>query len=369
MKKTPGYISKKLLPLSWLYGFVVFLRNKFFDWGVLKEKQYGVHVISVGNLTVGGTGKTPHIEYLINLLQNDYKLAVLSRGYKRKTKGFVLATLSSTCKDIGDEPLQIKHKFPDIIVAVDEQRRRGIDKLLDMKDKPDIILLDDAFQHRYVKPSFSILLTDFNRPMYEDRLLPAGCLREPLGNMERANVVIVTKTPKDIKPIDVRIIMHELNIHPYQTLLFTTIEYGHLVSLFNKKDLFNKKELPLVNIMHKKVLLVTGVASPDTILNELGRYTDSIELLAYPDHHNFTPDDINDIEKAYMKIGDEETIVIVTEKDAVRLLSRNDLSENLKNAMYYLPIEVAFITKEEESFFNKKINRHVRKNPRNIELH
>ncbi|GAB6012700.1 tetraacyldisaccharide 4'-kinase [Viscerimonas tarda] len=362
-------INKFLLPLSWLYGLVVLIRNKFFDWGFLTEKRYDVHIISVGNLTVGGTGKTPHIESLIQLLQNDFKLATLSRGYKRKTKGFVLATPNSTYEDIGDEPLQMKHKFPDITVAVDENRRRGIENLLAMKDKPDIILLDDAFQHRYVKPSFSILLSDFNRPIYQDKLLPAGRLREPLRNMERANMIIVTKAPTDMKPIDMRIIIHEFNTYPYQILLFTTIEYGDLISLFNKEDLFSKKELPLVNLIHKKVLLITGVASPKAILDELGKYTDSIKLLAYPDHHSFTADDIQDIEKAYHEIGDDKAITIVTEKDAVRLIGRKDLSESLKNSMYYLPIKMAFISKEEETVFNKKINRHVRKDPRNIELH
>lgn len=369
MKNTSEYINKWLLPLSWLYGLIIFLRNKFFDWGILKEKQYDVHIISVGNLTIGGTGKTPHIEYLVNLLLRNYKIAVLSRGYKRKTKGFVLAGPNSTYKDIGDEPLQIKHKFPDITVAVDEDRRRGITKLLAMKERPDIILLDDAFQHRYVKPSLSILLSDYNRPMYRDALLPAGRLREPYYNMERANIVIVTKCPKDLKPIDIRIITHELNVFPYQTLLFTTIKYGDLISLFNKEDLFSKKELPLVNITNKKILLITGVASPKAILDELGEYTDSIKLLEYPDHHNFTGEDIKNIEQAYKDIGDEKAITIVTEKDAVRLIGRNDMSESLRNSMYYLPIKITFLSKEEETIFNKKINRHVRKDPRYIELH
>jgi tetraacyldisaccharide 4'-kinase len=369
MKKASVYINKKMLPLSWLYGFAVFLRNKLFDWGILTEKQFDAHVISVGNLTVGGTGKTPHIEYLIDLLRPSFRLATLSRGYKRKTKGFVMATSSSTYEDIGDEPLQIKHKYPDVIVAVDEDRRRGISCLLNMKDKPDVILLDDAYQHRYVKPSFSILLSSFSRPVYEDCLLPAGRLREPVSNMERANIIIVTKTPERLKPIDIRIIAHEFNLYPYQTLLFTSIKYDNLVALFSKEDLFNKKELPLVNLMHKKVLLITGIASPDAILEELGKYTDSIKLIEYPDHHSFTQEDIRAIESAYRDIGDESAVTVVTEKDAVRLIGRKDLSDMLKNSMYYLPIKVAFVSKDEEALFIKKINRHVRKNPRDLEFH
>ncbi|MDR1810300.1 MAG: tetraacyldisaccharide 4'-kinase [Prevotella sp.] len=370
MKKRGVYVNKKLLPLSWLYGFVVFMRNKFFDWGLLKEKFYdNVHVISVGNLTVGGTGKTPHIEYLIDLLRPHFRVATLSRGYKRATKGFVLATPNSTFEDIGDEPLQIKHKFPDVIVAVDEDRQHGIDTLLEMKDKPGIILLDDAFQHRYVKPSFSILLSSYERPIYKDSLLPAGRLREPLSSMERANIVVVTKTPKYLKPIDIRIIAHEFNIYPYQSLLFTTIDYGNLISVFSKQDLFSKKELPLMNLMHRKVLLITGVASPAAIQEELGKYTDSIVLRVYPDHHSFTPEDIQAIETAYREMEDETAVVVVTEKDAVRLIGRKGISDTLKNSMYYLPIKVAFNTMEDKALFDKKINRHVRKNPRDLELH
>jgi tetraacyldisaccharide 4'-kinase len=370
MRKKRAHINKKLLPLSWLYGFVVFLRNHFFDWGILKEKRYdNVHVISVGNLTVGGTGKTPHIEYLIEMLHNRYRIATLSRGYKRKTKGFVLATVDSTCEDVGDEPLQMKHKFPSIVVAVDESRRHGIDTLLEMKDRPDIILLDDAFQHRYVKPSFSVLLSSFERPIYEDCLLPAGRLREPLHNMSRANIVIVTKTPKKLKPIDIRIIAHDFDIFPYQNLLFTTIDYGNLISVFSKQDLFNKKEMPLANLMNRKVLLITGIASPGAILEELQKYTDLIELRAFPDHHNFTPEDIRSIEEAYRELSDETAITVVTEKDAVRLIGRKDFSEVLKNSMYYLPIKVAFASKEDEALFAKKINSHVRKDPGDLELH
>jgi len=369
MKKLPPYINKWLIPLSWLYGFVVFIRKKLFDLKILKREEYDIPVICVGNLTVGGTGKTPHIEYLIRLLKDRYTIAVLSRGYKRETKGFVLATNNTTYKEIGDESFQIKNKFPDIIVAVDEDRRRGIKKLQDMRNKPDVILLDDAYQHLYVKPSYSILLSDYNRPIYEDALLPAGRLREKFHNMDRANIIIVTKCPDELKPIDIRIIAHDMNAFPYQTVLFTTIEYENLISMFNQTDLFSTEEEPLDMIRNKKVLLITGIAAPKTIQDEIARYTSDIETLNFPDHHDFTPDDIKRMEDAYCELNDNSAVTIVTEKDAVRLMNRTDLSDKLRRSLYYLPIKIKFLNTEERNIFNEKILRHVRKISRNSKLH
>ncbi|MFR9165836.1 MAG: tetraacyldisaccharide 4'-kinase [Dysgonomonas sp.] len=368
MEQNSPHINKCLIPLSWLYGLVVYVRKKLFDWGVLKHEKFDIPVISIGNITVGGTGKTPHVEYLVRLLKNSFNVAVLSRGYKRKTKGFVLATNSATYKDLGDEPYQIKEKFFDITVAVDEDRRRGIEKLLSMKDSPDVILLDDAYQHLYVKPSLSILLTDYNRPMHKDRLLPAGRLRENADNIDRANIVIVTKCPSELKPIDMRIIRHDLNIYPYQTLIFTTVKYGNLVSMFGQTDLFSKEEQPLEMIRDRNVLLLTGIASPEPILEELKNYTDSVRSVNYPDHHDFTSDDIRNIEEKYKELNDPHAITIVTEKDAVRLMHREDLSDKLKRSLYYLPIEISFLNKEDKIIFNKKVYSHVRKNSRNSEF-
>jgi len=368
MSKEKPYINKWMLPLSWLYGFVVFIRKKLFDWKILKQVQYDIPVICVGNISVGGTGKTPHIEYLVRLLKDKYKVAVLSRGYKRKTKGFVLATQNTDYQKIGDEPFQIKNKFPDVIVAVDEDRRHGIETLLAMKEKPEVILLDDAYQHRYVKPSFSILLTNYNRPIYSDTLLPAGRLREPAHNSDRANIIIVTKCPEGLKPIDMRIMTHDLNIYPYQVLLFTTTQYGDLVSMFDRQDLFSSNEKPLESIRNKKVLIVAGIASPEQMVNEIKKYTDSIKLLAFPDHHNFSAKDIKEIEDAYYELGDK-AITILTEKDAARLTDGNNLSEKLKASMYYLPVKITFVTEEEAAIFNKKIIRHVYKSTRDGEIY
>ncbi len=192
-------IHKWLYPVSWLYGAVVIIRNKLFDWGLFRSKSFDVPVICVGNLSVGGTGKTPHTEYLIKLLHDKYQVAVLSRGYKRRTQGYVLATPQSTARTIGDEPYQMYTKFPSVTLAVDENRCHGIEKLLALK-KPavDVVLLDDAFQHRYVKPGLSILLTDYHRLFCDDALLPAGRLREPVSGKNRAQIIIVTKCPQDI---------------------------------------------------------------------------------------------------------------------------------------------------------------------------
>ena len=221
------YINKKLRPLSWLYGLGVGFRNMLFEAGILKSQTYATPVISVGNITVGGTGKTPHVEYLIRLLKDKTNLAVLSRGYKRKSRGFLLADNDSTMYDIGDEPFQIKQKFPDITVAVDKKRTRGISRLINGEAGKDIdvILLDDAFQHRYVRAGISILLVDYHRLIIYDELLPSGRLREPVGSKDRADIVIVTKCPPDIKPMDYRVITKAMALYPYQQLYFSTHEY------------------------------------------------------------------------------------------------------------------------------------------------
>lgn len=190
LNKPTVKIRKWLLPISWVYASVVYLRNKLFDWKILEQKKFNIPIICVGNITVGGTGKTPHTEYIVGLLQrNGYRVAVLSRGYGRSTNGYILSDENSTSRTIGDEPFQIKRKFPEINVAVDGDRRRGIKKLLKLENPPQVIVLDDAFQHRYVKPSLTILLTDYNRPMNTDAMLPAGSLREPFTNASRAGII------------------------------------------------------------------------------------------------------------------------------------------------------------------------------------
>lgn len=359
MTQQSQHINKWLLPLSWLYGIVVFIRNRCFKLGILKQEKYDIPIICVGNITVGGTGKTPHTEYLVSLLKEQFRVAVLSRGYKRKTKGFVLAAETSTSKEIGDEPLQIKLKYPHIIVAVDTNRRRGIEKLLALpkENRPQVILLDDAYQHRHVIPSFSILLTNYNRPMYDDRLLPAGRLREPAYYAEQANIIITTKCPQTIKPIKQRIIHHELKPYAYQSLFFTTFKYGKLTSVFSQEE-----RIEISQIKKQNALLILGIANPDDVIKEIRTYTKEITSLAYPDHYNFKKGDVRDIESKFKELNNP--IVITTEKDAARLRELN-LSEELKNNLYYLPIEVSFVGDDAQEKFDTQILEHVRENTKN----
>lgn len=351
-------INKWLLPLSWLYGLGVRMRNTLFDIGILKSRAFNVPVISVGNITVGGTGKTPHVEYLIRVLTKQFNVAVLSRGYKRKSKGFVLATADSTTLDIGDEPYQMKQKFPDVTVAVDKNRYHGID-LLEQGDKElDVILLDDAFQHRYVKPDINILLVDYHRLVIYDQLLPAGRLREPLKGKDRADVVIVTKCPKDIKPMRYRVVTKAMELYPYQQLFFSTIEYGELQPIFSHEGLKDTKELKTQN-----VLLLSGIASPEQLTHDLSPHCGHIKTLAFGDHHRFRKKDVQLINKTFAAMEFPKCIV-TTEKDATRLQGVEGFSDDVRSSIYALPITIRFMQEQEENFNNYIIG-YVRKNSRN----
>ena len=357
------YINKKLKPLSWLYGLGVGFRNMLFEAGILRSRSYKVPVISVGNITVGGTGKTPHVEYLIRLLKNQMNVAVLSRGYKRKSHGFVLAGKDTTMREIGDEPFQMKQKFPDITVAVDKKRTRGIDKLTsgDYVKDIDVILLDDAFQHRYVKPGINILLVDYHRLVIYDDLLPAGRLREPIKSKDRADIVIVTKCPTDLKPMEFRVITKAMGLYPYQQLFFSTHEYDALVPLGPQGDLRHAEDLS--SLTGKHVLLLTGIASPEQMLLDLQAYTDQIQPLAFGDHHNFRRKDVERINAAFAALPSPR-IIITTEKDACRLSVAEGLSDEVRQSLYVLPIHVKLLQDQEETF-NQKIIDYVRKNSRN----
>ena len=352
-------INEWLLPLSWLYGIGVRLRNQMFEMGILKEQTYDIPIISIGNMTVGGTGKTPHVEYLVRLLGDMMKVGVLSRGYKRKSKGYVLAGEKSTMQEIGDEPFQMKSKFPNIFVAVDENRRRGIENLTsDAETKDvDVIILDDAYQHRYVKPGINILLVDYHRFIMNDKLLPAGRLREPLSGKNRADMVIVTKCPKDLKPMEFRVLTKNLDLYPFQSLFFTTIKYGSL------QPIFGGQTRALRTIKNTNVLLVTGIASPKQMYEDLKHHCQHIHSLKFADHHLFTRKDIEKLNAQFEAIKSPK-IVITTEKDATRLVAVDGLSDQVKNALYSLPIQISFLQNDEEAF-NHKIISYVRKNSRN----
>ena len=358
MPRTNKY-RKLLAPLGIFYRMAVALRNNLYDWGVLKSNRYDVPVISIGNITVGGTGKTPHTEYLIRLLRKDYKIAVISRGYKRKTKKLVLATPQSTAGEVGDEPLQIKRKFPDVIVVADGNRRRAIEFLtreMPTEERPNIILLDDAFQHRRVTPTLSILLIDSNRLIYEDRLLPAGNLREPIHSKARANIVIVTKCSEKLKPIDYRLITKNLDLYPYQTLFFTAHKYGDLKPVFGDAGL---SDIPLPNIKnYDDILLVTGIATPEFLQKRMNKLSKRVTSISFPDHHIFKDRELKQIEEAFDRMEGEKRLIVVTEKDAMRLTDHKGISENLKSHLYYIPIEIDF-TQNRVALFEKKIRDHI----------
>lgn len=356
-------IHKWLYPASWLYGAVVALRNKLFDWGALRSKSFDVPVICIGNIAVGGTGKTPHTEYLIKLLHREHHVAVLSRGYKRRTKGYVLSTPESKARTIGDEPYQIKSKFPDVRVAVDENRCHGIEQLLKLQEPPvDVVLLDDAFQHRYVKAGLNILLTDYHRLLCEDTLLPAGRLRESQSAKNRAQIVIVTKCPPTIKPIDFNIITKRMHLFPYQKLYFSWFRYRNLQAVFPKQAEKEKRELS--TLASTEILLVTGIASPVAMIEALEKQVAGIDSLSFGDHHNFKARDMELIKKRFGKLKEGHRLVVTTEKDATRLIHHPELDESLKAYIYALPIEIEILQNQQDNF-NQHIIGYVRKDTRN----
>ena len=353
-------INKWLLPFSWLYGLGVAIRNELFEMGLLKSRAFNIPVISVGNITVGGSGKTPHVEYLIRLLQDSFKVAVLSRGYKRKSKGYQLASETSKMSDLGDEPYQMKQKFSNIYVAVDRDRCNGIERLTtdEATNDVEVILLDDAYQHRYVKPGINILLVDYHRLIIYDKLLPAGRLREPISGKTRANMVIITKCPRDLKPMEFRVLTKALNLYTFQDLFFTTITYENLQPLFAKRS----KTLNSIN-KNDNILLLTGIASPKQMLVDLAPYSKNITSMNFPDHHFFTPKDVEAINKRFSELP-EPKLLITTEKDATRLKSIKGLSKEVRKALYVLPIRIRFLLGKEK-MFNDKILSYVQKNSRN----
>ena len=356
-------INEWLLPFSWLYGLGVGIRNTLFDLGILKSRSFDVPVISVGNITVGGSGKTPHVEYLIRLLHNKYRVAVLSRGYKRKTKGYILADENSTMSDIGDEPYQMHTKFKNVSIAVDRNRCNGIERITN--DEPtkdtDVILLDDAYQHRYVKPGINILLVDYHRLIIYDKLLPAGRLRESKEGKTRADIVIVTKCPKDLKPMSFRVLSRAMDLFPYQQLYFTCLKYGDLHSLFNNST------RPLTDIKpNEHTLLITGIASPEQMVEDLSPYCKNITSLNFSDHHQFNADDVEKINSTFAMMQTPR-LIITTEKDATRLENIEGLSEEVRNSIYTLPVEVQVMLDQQEKF-DEVILSYVQKNSKNSTL-
>lgn len=354
------HIHRALLPLSWLYGLGVGLRGALYDAGLIRSHAFPLPVICVGNITVGGTGKTPHTEYLLRLLMPEWRVAVLSRGYKRRSRGYQLASASTPMPRIGDEPWQMKHKFPEAYVAVDRDRCHGIRRLLadpETRDL-DVVLLDDAFQHRRVRPSLNIVLVDYHRLVTDDCLLPAGRLREGTAALRRAHIVVVTKCPRSTTPMGFRVVQKALSLLPCQQLFFSTLRYGLLTPLFGG----TARSIDLID-QHEHVLLLTGIASPEQMMLDLAPYTRRVTPLSFPDHHAFTAADVRRIEEAFQALP-EPRLVITTEKDASRLIQIHDFSPALRQSIYTLPVEVE-IMRDEANTFNETILSHVRTHQRN----
>lgn len=360
MKKTLRYIL--LFPFSFLYGTVVTLRNWLYDLELLKQHTKQVPLLVVGNLTVGGTGKTPHIEFLIEQLQTELRLAVLSRGYGRKTSGFRLVSPDATSVETGDEPLQLARKYPQLPVAVCENRSIGIDRLIQLYPETDLILLDDAFQHRRIKPGMSVLLTDFNRLHTRDSMLPGGTLREPVWGSRRASVMIVTKCPPDSSPIDLRIIELELKPRPGQEVLFSCFTYDRLKPLFPDQQ---EKNTTINSLSEHSVLLLTGIASPQPIVNLLTGKSKELSVLNFPDHHEFTRRDLHLAETRFKEMNGADKLIVVTEKDAVRISSNPHLSDSIKKHIFVLPVRVSMLNDQTEVFTQKIID-YVRENKRDL---
>lgn len=340
------FLRSALFPLSWLYGLGVRGRNLLFSWGIHKEEEFPLPVICIGNLTVGGTGKTPHTEYLIRLL-NQLDTAVLSRGYGRKTKGFILASPATTAREIGDEPYQIHQKFPEVTVAVQEKRAEGIRRLM-QEHHPQVILLDDAYQHRYVKAGLNILLTDYNRLMTRDHLLPAGRLREPLCGKDRAHILIITKCPA-LSAEEQEALREEMKLSAHQHLFFSQITYGESQAVFQGKTL-GWDQLAA----DTPVLLLAGIANPAPLLAQVQKHTKNVKLLEFRDHHSFTPRELKDIQETLAGMG-PDALLLTTEKDAARLKGMS-LSPALQSRMYEVPIQVQITSDQQEDFDNLIIN-------------
>lgn len=361
IEKKRGFL-KAMLDIVNPYAWIIAARNRAFDKGVLESRTYDIPTICIGNISVGGTGKTPHTEYLVKLLKDKYRTAILSRGYGRKSKGYVKAHEGIDMHTIGDEPFQIKNKFDNISVAVCEKRVTGMENLLHEEPELQVILLDDAYQHRYVKAGMNILLIDSNRPIWQDCILPFGRLRESISGIRRADIVIITKCNnisdkqqawcekyiKGIKEVPV---------------FYSTMKYGETYPIFPK--IAKKKRAGITEGMH--VLLVTGIAKPEPLRKEIERQGARVTLMQYGDHHNFTAEEFMDIAEKFRQIKDDNKTIITTEKDATRLVKDPSVPQVIKENIYALPIEVEILN-DRKKMFNQKIEDYVAENSRNSRI-
>ncbi len=347
-------------PLAFLYGLAIDIRHKLFDLNLLRSEEYDIPIVCVGNITVGGTGKTPVTEYLIEHLATRYRVAVLSRGYKRKTKGFVLATVRSSFRQIGDEPKQIKLKYPEIPVAVCEKRTEGIRRLREAHPEVNLIILDDAFQHRYVEPWVNIVLMDYNNPVYRDHLLPWGTLRDRRRQLNRAHFVLVTKCPPDMNPLDMRLVRKSLDLYPYQSLYFTRMKPDTPLPLFP-----DQIQRPLN--AGDPVMVLSGIANPNPFIRSLSPRYKVVGQRLFEDHHLYRTSDLEEVLEQLSQLP-PETKIMTTEKDAVKLTNRKKIPVEIQRRLYYLPIRVHFVGGCEPDFL-RQLEQYVISNQKYHILH
>ncbi|TKK71811.1 tetraacyldisaccharide 4'-kinase [Ilyomonas limi] len=329
-----------LLPFALLYGLVIAMRNWLYDKKVLRSATFNFPLICVGNLSVGGTGKSPMVEYLVELLQSRFKVATLSRGYKRKTKGYGLANETTTALEIGDEPMQFHLKFPQVAVAVGEERLVAIPQLLHDRPGTEVIILDDAFQHRAISAGLNILLTDYNNLFYNDWFLPTGDLRDERRSYKRAHIIVVTKCPATLGTDEKNKIVKQIKLQEQQHLFFTAIQYGQPYHIITKQ--------PIGITAQQEVLLVCGIANPQPLKDYLTAQVASFTELSYSDHHIFTIDDLKEMRKKYGQLQGINTFILTTEKDAVRLLKFSEALRDLP--LYVLPVKHQFLFGEGAQF-------------------
>jgi tetraacyldisaccharide 4'-kinase len=338
------YLKILLYPFSLLYGLVMWVRNRLYDTSVLTAVEFDLPVIAVGNLSVGGTGKTPHVEHLIRLLKDQYQTATLSRGYNRRTTGYLLADAQSTAAQLGDEPMQFHQKFPEISVCVGEERMLAIPQLLGERPDTQVVLLDDAFQHRSIKPGMNILITDYSRRFTKDHVVPFGRLREDRKGYERADCIIVSKCPPALSEAEKAAIRKEINPLPSQRLFFTSLQYGVLYDMFSG--------LPVDVPADTTLMLVCGIARPEPLLQQLKSTHEHVFLLSFPDHYYYAVHDLEKIKKELEDLPGTKKMVITTEKDAVRLHLLEDRLKELNVSIAVMPVEISFLFGEAYSFNN-----------------
>jgi len=342
--KALHYLKFLLYPFSLLYGLVMWVRNRLYDSGTLTAVSFDIPMIAVGNLSVGGTGKTPHVEYLIRLLKERFAVATLSRGYNRKTRGFFLANENSTAAQLGDEPMQFHQKFPDISVSVGEERMLAVPELLRERQETQVILLDDAFQHRSIKPGMNILVTEYNRPFTRDHVVPFGRLREGRSGYERANIIIVSKCPAALAESEKRALEQEIAPLPHQGLFFTSLQYGQLYDMLSG--------LPVTAGPETSILLVCGIARPAPLVQHLKEQYKEVFLLPFPDHYYYSNSDLEKMARELKGLPGTEKLVVTTEKDAVRLHLLQPRLEQMGLQMAVIPVEISFLFGEGNSFNN-----------------